>query len=82
MTTNMTGLPMLTAYSASKFAIRGLTQAAGKFSSQNYVVQLIDNSLAKELAEYKIMVNCYAPGAITTGLGMRSLLIRECPYGY
>ena len=33
LTTNMTGLPMLTAYSASKFAIRGLTQAAGKFSS-------------------------------------------------
>ena len=77
----MTGLPMLTAYSASKFAIRGLTQAAGKFSSQNYVVQLIDNYLAKELAEYKIMVNCYAPGAITTGLGMHSFTIHNCPYG-
>lgn len=24
---------------------------------------------AKELAEYKITVNCYAPGAITTGVG-------------
>ena len=34
LNTNMTGLPMLTAYSASKFAIRGLTQAAGRLSLQ------------------------------------------------
>ena len=72
---------MLTAYSASKFAIRGLTQATGKFQPQNYAVQLIDDYLAKELAEYKIMVNCYAPGAITTGLGMHSFMVRNCPYG-
>ena len=77
----MTGLPMLTAYSASKFAIRGLTQAAGKSSLQNYVAQLINNFLAKELAEYKIMVNCYAPGAITTGLGMHSFMARNWLYG-
>jgi len=45
------GLPMLSAYSASKFGIRGLMQSA-----------------AKELAEHKITVNCYAPGVITTGI--------------
>lgn len=64
---------MLTAYSASKFAIRGLTQAAGKLllpgSSMWMDVLKSSTCLAKELAEYKITVNCYAPGAITTGVG-------------
>ncbi|KAI0747028.1 NAD(P)-binding protein [Daedaleopsis nitida] len=50
-TAGKTGLGFLPAYSASKFAVRGLTQAA-----------------ALELAEHQITVNCYAPGAIATGM--------------
>ncbi|KAI0765294.1 NAD(P)-binding protein [Fomes fomentarius] len=50
-----TGLGHLPAYSASKFAVRGLTQSA-----------------ALELAAHNITVNCYAPGAIASGMSVPS----------
>ncbi|KAJ7040943.1 hypothetical protein C8F04DRAFT_1031814, partial [Mycena alexandri] len=46
-------VPSLGAYSASKFAIRGLTQTAGK---------------SQELGAHGITVNAYAPGGIDTAM--------------
>ena len=59
------GLPLGAPYSASKWAVRGLTQTAGK----NYVVLLSNEPLigaAVELGRYGITVNSYAPGVIKT----------------
>lgn len=66
------GFPMLSAYSASKFALRGLMQSAGEldlFSLAIWITDPLSTFIAKELAEYNITVNCYAPGTITTGMG-------------
>lgn len=65
---------MLSAYSASKFGLRGLMQSAGELlldlsSLAIRVTDSLSTFIAKELAEHKITVNCYAPGDITTGMG-------------
>lgn len=64
------GQPLLNAYSASKFAIRGLTQTAGKeppiLSSCFQLRSLIDSAL--ELGRHNITVNSYAPGPVDTPL--------------
>ncbi|KAI0711417.1 hypothetical protein C8Q76DRAFT_797722 [Earliella scabrosa] len=67
------GIGFLPAYSASKFAVRGLTHAAGAGSrsvpgSCEMFAEEGDESTALELAEHNITVNCYAPGAIATGI--------------
>ena len=54
-------------YTASKFAIRGLTQTTGEncvLTSCSLPRFLIKS--ARELGRYNITVNCYAPGAIET----------------
>ncbi len=61
------GAARLTAYSASKFAIRGLTQSAGTFidiSRGDTVIYGIYSAL--ELGKHKITVNAYAPARILT----------------
>lgn len=68
---------MLSAYSASKFALRGLMQSAGELDLFSLAIRMtnpLSTCIAKELAEYKITVNCYAPGAITTGMGTCGIL--------
>ncbi|KZT70395.1 NAD(P)-binding protein [Daedalea quercina L-15889] len=50
------GTTNLSAYSATKFAVRGLTQTVG------------EHDRALELAPHKITVNAYAPGFIMTDL--------------
>ena len=63
------GGPLTSAYGASKFAVRGLTQSAGRshisfsFSSLRFLTKP-----AMELGRYNITVNCYAPGVIETPL--------------
>ena len=59
------GHPAASAYSASKFAVRGLTQTAGK-DRTFIVLLLIRTAPALELGRYKITVNSYAPGVIET----------------
>ncbi|KAL0574633.1 hypothetical protein V5O48_007329 [Marasmius crinis-equi] len=54
------GYASLPMYSASKFAVRGLTQAAGESKSFQ--------SAARELGRHKITVNAYAPGCIETDM--------------
>ncbi|KZT19771.1 NAD(P)-binding protein [Neolentinus lepideus HHB14362 ss-1] len=54
------GLPAGSSYSASKFAVRGLT--------------LTSMTVACELGPYGITVNAYAPGAIDTPLGKEVVL--------
>lgn len=57
----------MSAYSASKFAVRGLTQAVGEtqFDSEVEPLFMVGN-IAQELRPHKITVNCYAPGFILT----------------
>ncbi|KAG8221476.1 hypothetical protein J3R82DRAFT_1689 [Butyriboletus roseoflavus] len=58
------GMHWASAYSASKFAVRGLTQTAGKG-----FVPALENFLTKsalELGGHNITVNSYAPGLIKT----------------
>ena len=62
------------AYCASKFAVRGMTQAAGKLHNQNHAFAHLSVILALELAKHKITVNSYAPGPQETPL-------RVCKYG-
>ena len=66
------GLPLGATYSASKFALRGLTQTAGKdrtlFSCS--LTESRPDGTALELGKYNVTGNCYAPGAIETPLSM------------
>lgn len=78
MRLNTTAAADWAAYSSSKFAIRGLTQAAGKFNqtpppfkSFFSAFQRYDPCLAAEWKKHGITVNTYAPGAID---------IPECMY--
>jgi NAD(P)-dependent dehydrogenase (short-subunit alcohol dehydrogenase family) len=67
------GQTNLSTYSSSKFAVRGLTQSAGRwpeaFRSKRVVVNSCD--LANELGKNGITVNAYAPGAIETPMCKR-----------
>jgi NAD(P)-dependent dehydrogenase (short-subunit alcohol dehydrogenase family) len=56
-----TGEPFLGAYSSTKFAVRGLTQAVCKFLGCD-VENVVDLSLAREFGPYGITVNSYCPG--------------------
>lgn len=67
------GTPFLTAYSATKFAIRGLTQTAGKlhftpFKLKRGLTRSIH--IAIELGKHQITVNAYAPGIIHTPMAL------------
>lgn len=64
------------AYTASKFAIRGMTQSAG---AAHAFIESVDNfylyrsCLALELAKHNITVNAYAPSPLgDTDMGMRA----------
>ncbi|KAJ7162795.1 acetoin reductase family protein [Mycena crocata] len=59
------GVPNMSAYSASKFAIRGITQSAGKFGAAFFFP-----FVAQEWGEHKITVNAYCPGLIMTPLDL------------
>jgi len=63
------GHPLSSAYCASKFAIRGLTQSAGKDLSCCSVLEFPLIKSALELGRYHITVNSYAPGVIDTPMG-------------
>jgi NAD(P)-dependent dehydrogenase (short-subunit alcohol dehydrogenase family) len=52
---------MAGAYSSSKFAVRGLTQAAGLFLTMG-PTEHADWRLAREFGPHGITVNAYAPG--------------------
>lgn len=57
-------------YSATKFAVRSLTQSAGELSFINAVIQDVKSGrhsrhIAIELAKHGITVNAYAPGECT-----------------
>ena len=70
LTKFISAMPLVDAYSASKFAVRGLTQSAGNDSSSIHVgiawLILLFKNLAAELGRFGITVNAYAPGAIMT----------------
>lgn len=55
---------MLSAYSASKFAVRGLTQNAGLSLTfkEFFILSTYSYFEATELGKYGITVNAYAPG--------------------
>jgi len=68
-TNSFLGEERMSAYAASKFAVRGLTQAAGTTSAASRPLLLtIDNVIAVELGRYGITVNAYAPGPIVTDM--------------
>ncbi|KAI9457467.1 hypothetical protein BJY52DRAFT_1150338 [Lactarius psammicola] len=54
--------PVIPSYSATKFAIRGLTQAAGTLT---------------EFGEHGITVNAYSPGVVDTRLSQSFLLLKR-----
>ena len=59
------------AYAASKFGVRGLTQCAGErvsVSSSANIARRTHTRPALELAKHKITVNAYAPGVINTSM--------------
>lgn len=62
-----TGAALFSAYSASKFAIKGLTQSLGKSSTFIHDTLTTCHS-ALEVGRYGITVNSYAPGSIDTPL--------------
>jgi NAD(P)-dependent dehydrogenase (short-subunit alcohol dehydrogenase family) len=78
--TERTANPITPAYCATKFAIRGLTQAAGT----SFFLAEIDTSrsladkgrfAAQEFGAHGITVNAYAPGAVDTRLSQYLLSI-------
>lgn len=60
----------IASYSATKFAIAGLTQAAGMYLPRLclHSAIFICRVTAQEYGKYGITVNAYAPGAIETPL--------------
>ena len=67
------GCPAAAAYSASKFAIRGLTQTAGKERTFYYLASDLKSvtTPALELGRYNITVNAFAPGIIDPSMCTR-----------
>lgn len=63
------GLPNISAYSMSKFAVRGLVQSLGEFNFPILENRVANALVAQELREHGICVNGYAPGTIQTDLG-------------
>lgn len=61
------GAALFSAYSASKFAIKGLTQSLGELSTCIHEV-LTTCYLALEVGKHGITVNSYAPGSVDTPL--------------
>ena len=67
----MTAWPEISVYSSTKFAVRGLTQAAGPSFPSFKKVHVADRirpstRKAQELGKHNITVNAYAPGVILT----------------
>ncbi|KAF5319464.1 hypothetical protein D9619_008772 [Psilocybe cf. subviscida] len=65
------GFSFLSGYSATKFAVRGLTQAAGdqkRIIVRRTKADLTDIAQAAELAPHGITVNAYAPGMVDTSM--------------
>ncbi|CCM01236.1 uncharacterized protein FIBRA_03284 [Fibroporia radiculosa] len=62
------GQASASAYCATKFAVRGLTQSLGDLTCimTLLVLTLMHFDTALELAEHKITVNAYAPGTVDT----------------
>jgi NAD(P)-dependent dehydrogenase (short-subunit alcohol dehydrogenase family) len=54
--------PLFGAYSASKFAVRGLTQSAGACFDVPFTTSKLKTLTAKELGLHGITVNAYCPG--------------------
>ncbi|KAK7034598.1 hypothetical protein VNI00_012229 [Paramarasmius palmivorus] len=63
--TGKQGFPLASAYSSSKFAIRGLTQTAGAKVVLLVLSSRLKCRLAQEFGQYDITVNAYAPGMIS-----------------
>lgn len=57
----ISGSPSLSAYSASQFAVRGLTQSTGQSALPASVECSQGRPIALELSQYDITVNTYAP---------------------
>ena len=80
---HLSGLIHLGAYSAAKFAIRGLTHVmcmwylASCFAKLLTVLMTLWTTFnsAKELKEHNITVNAYAPCIIDTAMSMNSLVL-------
>lgn len=70
---NLLGAGYAAAYSASKFAVRGLTQSAGVLLSINSRLASYSQQSAQELGKYGITVNAYAPGLLALSMPGRAL---------
>lgn len=66
------GAPFLAAYSAAKFAVRGLTQVSGEYIAMYASRYSLTTNAAQELHPHSITVNCYAPSFIKTELSKPS----------
>lgn len=68
--TGKQGQASLSAYSASKFGIRALTQCAGAFFPRlrccSRAKSIFGSKLALEFGRHRITVNAYAPGPVKT----------------
>lgn len=64
--------PLLSHYSASKWAVRGFTQVRFQYYYSIYIARQLSTNLyqvfAMEMARHKIQVNCYAPGIVGTSM--------------
>lgn len=73
------GSDIIALYSASKFAIRGLTQAAGTPFFTPHVHELTvgvhTTFTAREFGKHNITVNAYAPGGIDTRMSQSFLYL-------
>lgn len=56
----------MSTYSSSKFTVRGLTQAVGRWLHTQPPSDIHNISLAVELAKHDITVNAYSPGIVDT----------------